>query len=157
MDNQSKPNPKLSSAVPSASAQPISPVVIKPTQAPNDKRNAVHQPETAGESPYTTLKLYSSSPDDPTGALSTTFAWGKALLICLIIFVLIGSYLLVRTILITNTTLAKTTNTKSQSSQSQSNTTSNPLPTSNNPLNNNGSINSQVKYCSNIINAETVC
>jgi hypothetical protein len=36
--------------------------------------------------------------------------------------------------------------------------TSNTTPSAtNNPLNNNGSINSQVKYCTNAINAEYVC
>lgn len=146
MDDRSKPNPKLSSPVPPVSAQPIT------------STKASSSPATPEESPYTTLKLYSSVPDDPTGtSTSDAFAWGKALIICLIIFILIGSYLLVHSILTTNTTLSKASSTKSQSSQSQSNTNSNPLPTANNPLNNNGSINSQVKYCSNIINAETVC
>lgn len=31
------------------------------------------------------------------------------------------------------------------------------LPNSSNPLTNNGTVNQQVKYCSNVINASTVC
>ncbi len=46
---------------------------------------------------------------------------------------------------------------KSQNSSANSGSNiSLPNPT-NNPLNNGGSINQQVKYCSNVINASTVC
>ena len=55
----------------------------------------------------------------------------------------------------THSLTSSTSRTQAQSiTQTNNNSVVNPTQ---NPLNNNGSINSQVKYCSNVVNAELVC
>lgn len=51
---------------------------------------------------------------------------------------------------------SKALNSKTQNSKTQTDNNETLNPT-NNPLNDNGTINSQVKYCSNALNAEFIC
>jgi hypothetical protein len=64
------------------------------------------------------------------------------------------STMIILIIIIIITALLFKPNQKNNSSSTNPNVS---LPSSNNPLNNNGSINQQVKYCSNIVNAGAVC
>jgi hypothetical protein len=151
-----QPSPHL------AEVTPIKPLVSN-NQAPATQPDQSPPVITNQDTPYTSLDVRNVPGIGARGnaGAAQRLGRGKVTFIAIAILVVaVGGYLIdhqlsSHKVATTSSHVTSSSPTKSPTSTTNSSSqTANPV---NNPINNGGSINSQVQYCSNPINAETVC